>query len=582
MKALAAIGLLFLLAWPCWATNYYICNDGCNTANGTSEDSAWETLAYVETQAFSPGDKILLNRGDVWAEAFTLQHSGALNNPITISSYGGGAKPQLNPALDSKGVASDWVWDAPNNSWKKTGSPYTRKRLFVLNGKHAIGGTLPLPSADGYYYIDEGQSPKIMHISGSSSINPVDRWNTIETLDAYQCLSSNNIDYVNFIGINFSYGASKIIWVTHNSDHLCFLDCCFDMGGAGVVLQSDAHNILIEGCSFSNILQTLNGQGGHGAGIENQGASNVEVSNCVWDGSHDLATDENDWYAGVFYHQEWSAGVPINNKIHHNKIIDFGYIGIYIKDMVTTAGIFDANTEIYKNYIYSHSGLELSENKYGIEIYAWVDTHYPTNINIYQNCIFNSHYGGIYIDRYAGAGVSVWANYLYHCAGTDNRGIAGISALNGSKTYNNTIISHPVGDGGIWLRAETVGGCAKTKIYNNLIVGCGNQTNARGVMGDATNDGGSHNWFFDIPSGMEMSDITLTDSTIGTDPLLIEEHLTIDSLCRDAGISVANVVYPSRDIDGHRVMSDNSTIFPDVGCHEFHIKTTTTAIPEIF
>lgn len=68
-------------------------------------------------------------------------------------------------------------------------------------------------------------------------------------------------------------------------------------------------------------------------------------------------------------------------------------------------------------------------------------------------------------------------------------------------------------------------------------------------------------------------------------PLLtVDYHLTADSPCRNAGIEIAGIhdlPLPARDIDGHRIMSDNSTTFPPAGCSVFRIKPTGTAIPNI-
>ena len=205
---------------------------------------------------------------------------------------------------------------------------------------------------------------------------------------------------------------------------------------------------------------------------------------------------------------------------------------------------------------------------------------YMTNVDVFQNHISNSYRSGIEYNEFTGVDCECWGNYLYNCSGLDVNGRAGIEGTNGLKIFNNTIYSDINGGSGIWATVEGLSG--NTGIFNNLIIGAGtNWSDPRGIRGDATNDSGGYNWFYDILTGRETSGITSSNSTIGIDPLAIGEYLTIDSPCRDAGISVTGVVYPSRDIDGYRVMSDNSTIFPDVGCHEFHIKTTTT-IPEIF
>ena len=75
-------------------TTYYVRNDGLDTNSGLSDELAWKTLNKVSNLFnFSPGDNILLRRGDTWVENLLVHNSGTDGNPITYGAYGTGAKP---------------------------------------------------------------------------------------------------------------------------------------------------------------------------------------------------------------------------------------------------------------------------------------------------------------------------------------------------------------------------------------------------------------------------------------------------------------------------------------------------------
>ena len=65
-------------------------------------------MGKVNAQAFSPGDSVLLRRGDVWNESLAPGSSGAAGNPITFDAYGTGAPPKLTGyyAVPSPGVGA--------------------------------------------------------------------------------------------------------------------------------------------------------------------------------------------------------------------------------------------------------------------------------------------------------------------------------------------------------------------------------------------------------------------------------------------------------------------------------------------
>ena len=94
--------------------NYYVDSiSGSDSNSGTSESSAWRTLAPVHAHDFLPGDTIHLRRGSAWDGGLAIDHSGTEGNPITLTSYGSGAKPTIRRPDVTWGRAvqidADWV-----------------------------------------------------------------------------------------------------------------------------------------------------------------------------------------------------------------------------------------------------------------------------------------------------------------------------------------------------------------------------------------------------------------------------------------------------------------------------------------
>lgn len=77
-------------------TAYYIDPDNGKDSNtGTSENTAWKTIAKVNATTFQPGNSILLKSGGIWNAQLYPKGSGSATSPIRVSSYGTGAKPKI-------------------------------------------------------------------------------------------------------------------------------------------------------------------------------------------------------------------------------------------------------------------------------------------------------------------------------------------------------------------------------------------------------------------------------------------------------------------------------------------------------
>ncbi len=76
---------------------YYIDAVEGNDANdGKTPQTAWKTLAKLNSITINAGNKLLFRTGQKWQGQLEIKNSGTADNPIEIGSYGEGAKPVLS------------------------------------------------------------------------------------------------------------------------------------------------------------------------------------------------------------------------------------------------------------------------------------------------------------------------------------------------------------------------------------------------------------------------------------------------------------------------------------------------------
>ena len=97
LQVILLTSVVFLFAASAsWAATYYVdATFGNDAGDGRSPSTAWKTIAKINVFNFTPGDNILLKRGEAWREALKLNVSGAPNNPIVVDAYGTGPNPKL-------------------------------------------------------------------------------------------------------------------------------------------------------------------------------------------------------------------------------------------------------------------------------------------------------------------------------------------------------------------------------------------------------------------------------------------------------------------------------------------------------
>jgi hypothetical protein len=94
---------------------YYISTFGDDNLDGMSRYTPWSSLARVNEETFSPGDRILFQRGGSWSGSLQPKGNGVAGDPIILGAYGDGAHPLITSpgsgAAIALGAYSHWIID---------------------------------------------------------------------------------------------------------------------------------------------------------------------------------------------------------------------------------------------------------------------------------------------------------------------------------------------------------------------------------------------------------------------------------------------------------------------------------------
>ena len=99
------------------AATYYVSNNGDDSKDGLTPETAWKTIARVNQDTYIPGDKILFERGGKW-ENTTLQPqgSGTADAYITIGAYGD--ETAHKPRISANGKVADALYLYNQEYWE--------------------------------------------------------------------------------------------------------------------------------------------------------------------------------------------------------------------------------------------------------------------------------------------------------------------------------------------------------------------------------------------------------------------------------------------------------------------------------
>ena len=359
------IYIILFLPLQILATNYYVKNGGSDAAAGTSDETAWATVAKVNSCDLQPGDSVKFKCGGIWRElgVYIYPPSGAYNNHIVYTSYGEGEKPLFVNAKNES-LESDWV-NVGTNLWRNTDNSFsTEVGNLIFNGGTSIGWRVfsaELVNTQGRFFYDSANRWVLLYSVG----NPAVYYSDIEC--ALKIVSSvhvqQNRGYITIDGLAFR----------NNAD-------------GAVLTSSGSHNVIIRNCD----MEMLGGRVAY---------STTRLGNAItfW-GNINNALVENNYInnmldAGVSPQHQDKLGMVVNNVRIRNNIIancDMGFEFWYMN----CSGVVDSVIVEHNTFFNSGRGVfhaQKTSNVHQEDYYiAWLHQMTVSNIIIRNNINYNS------------------------------------------------------------------------------------------------------------------------------------------------------------------------------------------------
>ncbi|MFF7643785.1 carbohydrate binding domain-containing protein [Streptomyces canus] len=140
-------------------STYYVDCSAATNGNGT-QASPWNSVAGVNNTTFGAGDNILFATGTTCTGQLTPQGSGASGSPVTMGSYGTGAKPVIN----ANGATGPVIHLLNQQYWEIGGLELTN----AASSPAYRSGVLAENSSGGVLHHIRVHDMNIHHISGYS------------------------------------------------------------------------------------------------------------------------------------------------------------------------------------------------------------------------------------------------------------------------------------------------------------------------------------------------------------------------------------------------------------------------------
>jgi len=304
--------------------DYYVdASSGSDNADGLSPQSAWQSLAKVNSTQFQPGSRILFKKGEVWRGQLKLA-SGSASKSIAYLSYGEAIeKPTILGSLNKSDVG-DWVQEA-ENIWRSSSAFETDVGNLIFNKGGGIGGKkwdIASLTNQGDYWFD--RSSKILRIYSVG--NPATFYSDIECALRKHIINQDNTSYAIIDGLALKYGAAHGIGGA-NTHHISIrnMDISYIGGGDlrgdgsnvrygnGIEFWGNAHDNLVEKSKIWEIYDTCLSNQNH---TKKASQYNITYRNNVM------------WNCGLASFEFWnrpSSSVMRNIRFENNTAVNAGY-----------------------------------------------------------------------------------------------------------------------------------------------------------------------------------------------------------------------------------------------------------------
>ena len=547
-------------------TTYYIdATAGDDSNNGTSELTAWQTIAKVNNLSLISGDSILFKRGEIWSgnKLIISGYSGTASSFIVFGAYGMGNKPIISSIVSH---SHSWS-NIGGNIWQANNPPTEHPERMLINGQEKLRANIQSELDGISYFWRYDNSTNNLYLYSSIDPNSF----IIEYTSDFPLIISET-SYITITNLDIQGGWTGIY--IHTLSKNIRLDSLHigKYSREGLIIATDTtivsefpKNILIENCIFdaffafdyssANVYEDSYDRGSSD-GLRAEEMINSEIRDCYFknwghasislSGGDDMSVTNvviHDNYLtspDICYGGRLGVSEAIQNELYNNQIINTS-----VQSQLSGQG-----NHIHHNIFKGTTSTPLLPNIIDAAI----------EIQSYSSC---EVYGNIYEH-----------NLIINTEGPAFR----ISGNNTYNIYNNTIRNNIFYNCGTSIDGKTVtvennlfASTYNNLFQNNLIYSnlSPQAVSFRETMYNVAQ--------FNTLSGTDGYTIT---NNISSNPLFVDQsnedyHLQINSACINAGI----IPFATDDYEGNSIPYLNT--LADIGLYEYQGNISVSELSDI-
>ncbi|MGE5296307.1 MAG: InlB B-repeat-containing protein, partial [Solirubrobacterales bacterium] len=393
-------------------------------------------------RTFSPGDRILFNRGQVWREQLVVPSSGVSGNPITFGAYGSGSRPAI------KGSALPGGWTNSGGSvWRASLSSTPNQVFFSGVRGTKVSGTSSVNSANKWYW-----SGGVLYVYAASNPGSTIEASVRPSTRSYGLVHITGREYVNIESLAVTQSASFGLYIKPAAQYITVRDCevSYSLDGGLVAPSSNGvgcSQLTIEDCLVHHNNTGYIGGGVPGTDTYHEGLTMERVNGFVirrtkvYDNYMEGSNFKRGATNGLIEYCDLYSNDLINQYIEGATNIEIRYNRIY--DCSYNAGIeFGMETDTYNNdNVRIHHNL-FWNNSGGVSFWAGNFTGQHRNIKIENNTFYNNweaiRWKSGATDNYSGT--NYIRDNLFWQNGASNRAIWDYTS--GSQAISRTTIAY--------------------------------------------------------------------------------------------------------------------------------------------
>ncbi len=162
---------LFFISIHCFATKYYVSNDGSNLNTGTSTKTSWQTISKVNGFTFKKKDSVLFKCGDIWSEQLL---------PPGDNTYFGSYDTGSNPIITGFRVLTNWINDGKGIWHSNTAATINDLIVVTIDGNLERMGRFPNANVSNAGYFINTNIKQVKSVINGPAYSSTTNWTGAE------------------------------------------------------------------------------------------------------------------------------------------------------------------------------------------------------------------------------------------------------------------------------------------------------------------------------------------------------------------------------------------------------------------